>query len=64
MEEGINILTRGQNVRVEGAEELIAEWEAGKLTREELTEKLMDLETVYVDLTKVVEPTQFKYNEE
>ena len=64
MEEGINILTRGQNVRVEGAEELIAEWEAGKLTREELTKKLMDLETVYVDLTKVVEPTQFKDNEE
>ena len=64
MEEGINILTQGQNVRVEGAEELIAEWEAGQLTREELTEKLMDLETVYVDLTKVVEPTQFKDNEE
>ncbi|UYE97262.1 hypothetical protein [Cyanophage S-TIM54] len=64
MEEGINILTQGQNVKVEGAEELIAEWEEGKLTREELTERLMNLETIYIDLTKVVEPTEFKDSEE
>ena len=64
MEEGINILTQGQNVRVEGAEELIEDWENGKITMEELRTKILDLETVYVDLTKVVEPTQFKDNEE
>ena len=64
MEEGINILTQGQNVRVEGAEELIEDWENGKITAEELRTKILDLETVYVDLTKVVEPTQFKDNEE
>jgi hypothetical protein len=64
MEEGINILTQGQNVRVEGAEELIEEWEGGKITTEELRTKILELETVYVDLTKVVEPTQFKDSEE
>lgn len=64
MEEGINILTQGQNVRVEGAEELIKDWEDGKITAEELRTKILNLETVYVDLTKVVEPTQFKDNEE
>ena len=64
MEEGINILTNGQNVRVEGAEELIEEWESGKLSREELTERLMGLETVFVDLTKVTETTEFKDSEE
>jgi hypothetical protein len=64
MEEGINILTQGQNVRVEGAEELIKEWEDGEITVEELRTKILELETVYVDLTKVVEPTQFKDSEE
>tara|TARA_B100001063_G_C16692140_1_gene517650 strand:+ start:882 stop:1076 length:195 start_codon:yes stop_codon:yes gene_type:complete len=64
MEEGINILTQGQNVRVEGAEELIEDWENGKITMEELRTKILELETVYVDLTKVVEPTQFKDSEE
>lgn len=64
MEEGINILTQAQNVRVEGAEELIKEWEDGDMTLEELRTKILELETVYVDLTKVVEPTQFKDSEE
>jgi hypothetical protein len=49
---------------VEGAEELIKEWEDGKITVEELRTKILELETVYVDLTKVVEPTQFKDSEE
>jgi hypothetical protein len=49
---------------VEGAEELIEEWEGGKITTEELRTKILELETVYVDLTKVVEPTQFKDSEE
>lgn len=64
MEKGINILTTGQTVTVEGAEELIAEWDEGKLTREELVEKLMNLEIVLVDITKVNEEGQFKETKE
>jgi|TARA_A100001201_G_scaffold85988_1_gene75890 hypothetical protein len=64
MEKGINILTTGQTVTVEGAEELIAEWDEGKLTREELVEKLMNLETVLTDVTKVNEEGQFKETKE
>ena len=64
MEEGINILTTGHNVVVEGAEQLIEEWEAGTLTREELTNRLMELETVYIDPQKVNEPTEFKDTKE
>jgi hypothetical protein len=64
MEKGINILTTGQTITVEGAEELIEEWEEGRLTREELTEKLMNLETVITDITKVNEEGQFKETKE
>jgi hypothetical protein len=72
MEEGINIMTTGYNVVVEGAEELIEQWEKGNISREELSEKLINLETVMVDLTKVdeedlkkvIEPTKFKDTEE
>ena len=64
MEKGINILTTGQTVTVEGAEELIAEWDEGKLTREELVEKLMNVETVLTDVTKVNEEGQFKETKE
>lgn len=64
MEKGINILTTGQTVTVEGAEELIAEWNEGKLTREELVERLMNLETVLTDVTKVNEEGQFKETKE
>ncbi len=64
MEKGINILTTGHTVTVEGAEELIAEWDEGKLTREELVEKLMNLETVLTDVTKVNEEGQFKETKE
>jgi len=72
MEEGINIMTTGYNVVVEGAEELIEKWEKGQISREELSEQLMNLETVMVDLTKVNEedlkkvnePTEFKDTEE
>lgn len=52
MENGVNILTNTQPVIVEGAEELIAEWEAGEMDQEELISRLMALETVYVDQTK------------
>jgi|SaaInlV_120m_DNA_3_1039746.scaffolds.fasta_scaffold68004_2 hypothetical protein len=72
MEEGVNIMTTGYNVVVEGAEELIEKWEKGQISREELSEQLLNLETVMVDLTKineedlkkVNEPTEFKDIEE
>jgi hypothetical protein len=55
MEEGVNIMTTGYNVVVEGAEELIEKWEKGQISREELSEQLLNLETVMVDLTKINE---------
>lgn len=64
MDQGVNILTAGYNVRVEGAEELIEQWDNGEITQEELLEKMMELDTVLVDLKKVTEPTEFKDNEE
>lgn len=64
MEKGINILTTGQTVTVEGAEELISDWEEGNLTREELIEKLMNLEIILTDVTKVSKEGQFKETKE
>lgn len=64
MEKGVNILTTGYNVRVEGAEELIEKWDNGEITQEELAQKIMELDTVLVDLTEVIDPTEFKDNEE
>jgi len=64
MEKGINILTTGQTVTVEGAEELIASWEKGDLTRDELTKKLMSLEIVLTDVTKISKEDQFKETKE
>lgn len=64
MEEGVNILTTGYNVKVEGAEELIEKWDNGEITQEELAAKIMELDTVLVDLTQVVDPSEFKDSEE
>lgn len=64
MEDGINILTSGYNVKVEGAEELVEQWDRGEITQEELAKKIMELDTVLVDLTKVIEPSEFKDSEE
>ncbi len=52
MERGVNILTKGQVVIVDGAEELIKEYEDGLITREELYERMMDLDIVYIDQSK------------
>ena len=53
MEKGINIITNSQTVSVDGAEELIEKWKNGEITsREELTQKLMNLEVIYTDITK------------
>tara|TARA_B100000497_G_scaffold128107_1_gene173408 strand:- start:981 stop:1175 length:195 start_codon:yes stop_codon:yes gene_type:complete len=64
MEEGVNILTSGYNVVVEGAEELVEKWNSGKISQEELQKQIMELETVMIDLEKVKEPTKFKDSEE
>lgn len=52
MERGVNILTTGHVVVVDGAEELIKEYEDGNITREELYERMMDLDIVYIDQSK------------
>jgi hypothetical protein len=52
VERGVNILTKGQVVIVDGAEELIKEYEDGFITREELYERMMDLDIVYIDQSK------------
>jgi hypothetical protein len=52
MEQGINILTNSESVVVDGAKELIGEYESGSLTPEELYRRLLDLDVVYIDRQK------------
>jgi hypothetical protein len=52
VERGVNILTTGHVVVVDGAEELVKEYEDGNITREELYERMMDLDIVYIDQSK------------
>jgi DNA-binding transcriptional regulator YdaS (Cro superfamily) len=52
MEKGINILTLGQNVIVDGAEEAIERYEKGEITANELRDIIMDLDVVYIDQSK------------
>lgn len=52
MEKGLNILTLGQNVIVEGAEEAIDRYEKGEISAEELRNIILDLEVVYIDQSK------------
>lgn len=52
MEKGVNILTLGQNVIVEGAEEAIERYENGEITAEELRDIILDLDVVYIDQSK------------
>jgi DNA-binding transcriptional regulator YdaS (Cro superfamily) len=52
MEKGVNILTIGQNVIVDGAEEAIARYERGEISPEELREIILELDTVYIDKSK------------
>jgi hypothetical protein len=48
-EPGINILTNSQSLIVDGADELIKDYNDGKLTADELYAKILDAEVVYVD---------------
>jgi|688.fasta_scaffold02098_38 DNA-binding transcriptional regulator YdaS (Cro superfamily) len=52
MEKGVNILTLGQNVIVEGAEEAIERYEKGEITADELRDIILDLDVVYIDQSK------------
>jgi len=52
MEKGVNILTTGQNVIVDGAEEAIERYEKGEITAEELRETILGLDVVYIDQSK------------
>jgi DNA-binding transcriptional regulator YdaS (Cro superfamily) len=52
MEKGINILTLGQNVIVDGAEEAIERYEKGEITADELRNIILDLDVVYIDQSK------------
>lgn len=52
MEKGINVLTLGQNVIVDGAEEAIERYENGEITAEELRDIILNLDVVYIDQSK------------
>lgn len=52
MEKGVNILTLGQNVIIDGAEEAIERYEKGEITANELRDIILDLDVVYVDQSK------------
>lgn len=52
MEKGVNILTLGQNVIIDGAEEAIERYEKGEITANELRDIILELDVVYVDQSK------------
>lgn len=52
MEKGVNILTTGQGVIIDGAEEAIERYEKGEITAEELRETILSLDVVYIDQSK------------
>lgn len=52
MEKGVNILTTGHNVIVDGAEEAIEKFEKGEITAEELRDIILQLDVVYIDKSK------------
>jgi hypothetical protein len=58
MAEGINILTNTEPVIVDGAIEAIESYSRGEMSREQLYDKIMSLDVVYVDRKK------FKASEE
>lgn len=51
-EKGVNILTTGQAVIVDGAEEAIDRYEKGEITAEELRDIILELDVVYIDQSK------------
>lgn len=51
-EKGVNILTTGQAVIVDGAEEAIDRYEKGEISAEELRDIILELDVVYIDQSK------------
>jgi hypothetical protein len=51
-EKGVNVLTTGQVVIVDGAEEAIDRYEKGEITAEELRDIILGLDVVYIDQSK------------
>jgi hypothetical protein len=49
---GINIITNTQSVMVDGAEEAIKEFNENKISREELYEKILNADVVFIDSSK------------
>lgn len=52
MAQGVNIITNNEPVIVEGAKELIEEYKSGSLSAEELYDRLLNLDVVYIDRQK------------
>lgn len=52
MGRGVNVISGGESVIVDGAKEVIKEYEEGRLSREELYDKIINLDVVYVDRQK------------
>ena len=49
---GVNIMTTAQSVMVDGAEEAIKEYNENKITKEELYERILNADVVYIDSSK------------
>jgi hypothetical protein len=62
--EGINLITNSESVIVEGAKEAIEDYKEGKLSREELYERILNLEVVYVDRQKFKDNGDLKNEDE
>lgn len=52
MGRGVNVISGGESVIVDGAKEVIKEYEEGRLSREELYDRIINLDVVYVDRQK------------
>lgn len=49
---GVNIMTTAQSIMVDGAEEAIKEYNENKITKEELYERILNADVVYIDSSK------------
>lgn len=54
-QQGVNILTSARSVMVDGATELINSFFKKEINAEEFYQKILDLDTVYIDRSQVKE---------
>lgn len=64
MAQGVNIVTNNEPVIVEGAKELIQEYNSGTLSQEELYRRLMDLDVVYIDRQRFKDKEDVTFRDE